>query len=188
MISRGGLLSMVLSLTLSGAMGCSIGMDGTWVFQWDQESLKEVSTSQEDDESHSTEGPTCVSSGDFPVRDLGGTNYSYVELYLTQGTGIVVSMNGQELVGAVNGNSFEAEASFKEVLWSGEDEYVQDEWLMTLNGTLVEGEIDGKLDYKSIQGEGFPAVECLYQSRVDYNAVKLSTENLPDRGLGTQGE
>jgi len=162
-------------------------MDGTWVFQWDQDSLKEVSTYQTDDESNSTEGPQCAESGSYPVRDLGGTNNTFVEIYLTQGTGIVVSMDGQELIGSTSGATFDVEASFKEVVWSGEDDYEQVEWLMTVDGTLAEGEIDGKMDFKSITGTGFPAVECLYQSRMSYNAVKLTTESRPDRGLGTDG-
>lgn len=184
MMSRFGLVSVMLSLPVLGG-GCMGGMDGTWVFQWDQKSLKEVSTYQDDDDTNSTEGPDCVSSGDYPVRDLGGTSNSFVEIYLTQGTGIVVSMDGQELIGDVSANTFEVEASYKQVVWTDEDEYEQLEWLMTLDGTLQAGEIDGQLDFKSINGTGFPAVECLYQSRLNYNAVKLTTESRPDRGLGT---
>jgi hypothetical protein len=187
MFTHLGLRNGLLSMVLAGATGCSGSLDGTWVFQWDQENIKEISTYQTDDESNSTEGPACVESGDYPVRELGGTRYSFVEIYLTQGTGIVVSMDGQELVGSVNGSSFDVEASFKEVDWSSDDEYEQVEWLMTLEGTMAAGEIDGQLDLKSITAVGFPTVECLYQSRLDYNAVKLTTESKPDRGLGTEG-
>ncbi len=177
-----------LGVALFGASGCSMlggGMDGTWVFQWDRESFKEVSSYSEDGEDNATEGPSCVSSGDYPKREMNGTTYSFVEIYLTQGTGIVVSMDGQEMVGDVNGSIFEVEASFQEVVWSDEDTYDQWEWLYELDGTLADGEITGKADFKSI--DATDDVECLYQSRVEYTAVKLTTESKPDRPTGTDG-
>ena len=187
MIGSRGFHWMGFSVVLSGAVGCSDGMDGTWVFQWDQENIQEVSTLNLDGESHSIEGPSCASEGSYPVRDLGGTGYSFVEIYLTQGTGIVVSVDGQELVGDVTGTSFDVEASYKEVNWGDEDTYDQWEWLLTLGGDLADGEITGQQDFKLIDGEGFPTAECLYQSRLKYTAVKLTTESKPDRATGTSG-
>lgn len=187
MIGSRGFHWMMFSVVLSGAVGCSSGMDGTWVFQWDLANIQEASTLNLDGESHSVDGPECSSEGSYPVRDLGGTDYSFVEIYLTQGTGIVISVDGQELVGDVTGTSFDVEASHKEVNWADEDTYDQWEWLLTLGGTLADGEITGQQDFKLIDGEGFPTTECLYQSRLKYTAVKLTTENKPDRSTGTSG-
>jgi hypothetical protein len=187
MFTRLGLRNGLLSVLLAGATGCSGGLDGTWVFQWDQENFEEKSTYWTDDESNSTLGPACVESGDYPVRELGGTRYSFVEIYLTQGTGIVVSMDGQEFVGSVNGSGFEVEASFKEIDKTSDDEFEQVEWLMELEGIMAAGEIDGQRDFMSLTAVGSPTVECRYQSRLKYNAVKLTTESKPDRGLGTEG-
>ena len=68
MMSRFGRVSVMLSLPVLGG-GCMGSMDGTWVFQWDQKSLKEVSTYQDEDDTNSTEGPDCVSSGDTETEE-----------------------------------------------------------------------------------------------------------------------
>jgi len=189
MTVREGFRWTVLGLALSAVGGCSMfgGMDGTWVFQWDRASFKEIASLEIGGESNSVQGPVCADSGDYPLRTMDGTTYSFVEIYLTKGTGIVVSMDGQEMVGTVNGSSFEVEAAFEEVIWADDETYDQWEWLLTLDGTLAQGEINGKIDFKAVDGYGPPDVACLYQSRMDYKAVKLTTENKPNRSSGTDG-
>ncbi len=189
MAGQTGIRWTVLGLALAATSGCSMfsGMDGTWVFQWDRSSFLEVSKLEAGGETNSVEGPTCSGSGAFPTRSMDGTTYSYVEIYLTKGTGIVVSMDGQDLVGTVDGSGFDVEAAFEEVIWADDETYDQWEWLLTLEGELAKGEINGTVDFKSIDGYGSPDVSCLYQSRMNYKAVKLTTEGKPDRPTGTDG-
>ena len=75
----------------------------------------------------------------------------------------------------------------EEVIWADDETYDQWEWLLTLEGELAKGEINGTVDFKSIDGYGSPDVSCLYQSRMNYKAVKLTTEGKPDRPTGTDG-
>jgi len=96
-------------------------------------------------------------------------------------------MEGQEMVGTTSGSGFEVEAQFKEVIWADDDTYDQWEWLLKLEGNLASGEISGEMDFMLVDGSGFPSVECLYQSKSKYTAVKLTTEGKPDRPTGTEG-
>ena len=127
MVRETGFRWTILGLALSTMSGCSLfgGMDGTWVFQWDRSSFQEVSKLETDDDSNAVEGPECSSSGSYPLRSMDGTTYSFVEIYLTKGTGIVVSVDGQELVGTVDGNNFEVKAAFEEVIWADDETYDQ---------------------------------------------------------------
>ena len=176
MTLRDSLHSTLIGASLVGLSGCGMfggPLDGTWVFQWDRGTYQAADSCEE------------LSDGGYPIHTESGDDYSFVEIYATKGTGIVVVHEGEEFIGEADGKTFEVEAKYSSIREYSSDSFSQYEWLWELNGEFASGELSGQEDYKRIIGD--EDEECLYQHRRKYTAVKLKTQNKPERSAGEGG-
>ena len=159
---------LLLGVSLTG---CSSDFDGTWLFQWDLSSTKNIASDQ------------CPSEEE---RSYMGDEYEWIDIYTTTGGALVLTNGDQEWVGQTSDDSFTVSATFGE---SDSAYYYQ--WSEEISAELAGDDLSGRSDeYQTTcdaeQGCAGAEDECRRQTRLQFKGIKMEGTSGAMRTIGTQ--
>ena len=151
--------------------GCSSDFDGTWLFQWDLASTKNVSSE------------ACTPD---EARTKSGDEYEWIDIYTTTGGALVLTNGEQEWVGTASGDSFKVSTTYGE---SDASYYYQ--WSEEISADLAGDDLSGQSDeYETTcdaeQGCTGSDDECRRQTRRQFKGIKMEGTSGAMRTISTQ--